>query len=70
MRGTLLRGSTSVGTGNGTLEEALKLQKPQQDEEIVIMPYDEKNAAWPLRASAWNSWRDLRVVSDLPPACC
>ncbi len=30
---------------NGTLEEALKLQKPRADEEIVITPYDEKNAA-------------------------
>jgi hypothetical protein len=30
---------------NGTLEEALKLQKPRVDEEIVITPYDEKKAA-------------------------
>jgi hypothetical protein len=30
---------------NGTLEEALKLQKPQAEEEIVITPYDEKKAA-------------------------
>jgi putative SOS response-associated peptidase YedK len=30
---------------NGTLEEALKLQRPRADEEIVITPYDEKKAA-------------------------
>ena len=30
---------------NGTLEEALKLQKPANDEAIVITPYDEKKAA-------------------------
>ena len=30
---------------NGTLEEALTLQKPRADEEIVITPYDEKKAA-------------------------
>jgi len=30
---------------NGTLEEALKLQRPQQDEALVIVPYDEKKAA-------------------------
>ena len=30
---------------NGTLEDALKLQKPQPDEVIVITPYDEKKAA-------------------------
>src|SRR5438105_4681246 len=30
---------------NGTLEEALKLQKPRADEEIVMTPYDEKKAA-------------------------
>jgi putative SOS response-associated peptidase YedK len=30
---------------NDTLEEALKLQKPRADEEIVITPYDEKKAA-------------------------
>jgi putative SOS response-associated peptidase YedK len=30
---------------NGTLEEALKLQKPRADEEIVITPYDERKAA-------------------------
>ena len=30
---------------NGTLEEALKLQKPRPDEEIVITAYDEKKAA-------------------------
>jgi putative SOS response-associated peptidase YedK len=29
---------------NGTLEEALKLQKPQPEEEIVITPYSEKAA--------------------------
>ena len=30
---------------NGTLEEELKLERPRADEEIVIMPYDEKMAA-------------------------
>ena len=30
---------------NGTLEEALKLQKPQPDDALVITPYDEKKAA-------------------------
>ena len=30
---------------NGTLEEALKLQKPQPDDTLVITPYDEKKAA-------------------------
>jgi len=30
---------------NGTLEEALKLQKPQPDDALVIVPYDEKKAA-------------------------
>jgi putative SOS response-associated peptidase YedK len=30
---------------NGTLEEALKLQKPQPDHAPVITPYDEKKAA-------------------------
>ena len=30
---------------NGTLEEALKLQKPQPDDSLVITPYDEKKAA-------------------------
>jgi putative SOS response-associated peptidase YedK len=30
---------------NGSLEEALNLQKPRADEEIVIVPYDEKKAA-------------------------
>jgi len=30
---------------NGTLEEALKLQKLRADEEIVITPSDEKKAA-------------------------
>ena len=30
---------------NGTLEEALKLQKPRADDEIVITPYDEKKVA-------------------------
>jgi putative SOS response-associated peptidase YedK len=29
---------------NGTLEEALKLQKPQPDDTLVITPYDEKTA--------------------------
>jgi putative SOS response-associated peptidase YedK len=29
---------------NGTLEEALKLQKPQADDALVITPYDEKEA--------------------------
>ena len=29
---------------NGTLEEALKLQKPQPDDTLVIVPYDEKKA--------------------------
>jgi len=30
---------------NGTLEAALKLQKPQPDDALVITPYDEKKAA-------------------------
>ena len=30
---------------NGALEEALKLQKPQPDNALVITPYDEKKAA-------------------------
>jgi putative SOS response-associated peptidase YedK len=30
---------------NGTLEEALKLQKPQPDDALVITPYIEKMAA-------------------------
>jgi putative SOS response-associated peptidase YedK len=30
---------------NDTLEEALKLQKPQPDDALVIVPYDEKKAA-------------------------
>jgi hypothetical protein len=30
---------------NGTLEEVLKLQKPQPDDILVITPYDEKKAA-------------------------
>jgi putative SOS response-associated peptidase YedK len=30
---------------NGTLEAALKLQKPQSDNALVIVPYDEKKAA-------------------------
>ena len=30
---------------NGTLEEALKLQKPQPDNALVITAYDEKKAA-------------------------
>ena len=30
---------------NGTLEEALKLQKPQPDDTIVITPYDQKKVA-------------------------
>jgi putative SOS response-associated peptidase YedK len=30
---------------NGTLEEALKLQKPQPDDALVITAYDEKKAA-------------------------
>src|SRR5260221_6702 len=30
---------------NGTLEQALKLQKPQPDDTLVITPYDEKKAA-------------------------
>jgi putative SOS response-associated peptidase YedK len=30
---------------NGTLEEALKLQKRQPDDALVITPYDEKKAA-------------------------
>jgi hypothetical protein len=30
---------------NGTLEEALKLQKPQPDDTLVITGYDEKKAA-------------------------
>jgi putative SOS response-associated peptidase YedK len=30
---------------NGTLEDALKLQKPQPDDALVIVPYDEKKAA-------------------------
>jgi putative SOS response-associated peptidase YedK len=30
---------------NGTLEEALRLQKPQPDDDLVIVPYDEKKAA-------------------------
>ena len=30
---------------NGTLEEALKLQKPQPIDALVITPYDEKKAA-------------------------
>ena len=30
---------------NGTLEEALKLQKPQPDDTIVITPNDQKKVA-------------------------
>jgi putative SOS response-associated peptidase YedK len=30
---------------NGTLEEALKLQKPPPDDALVITPSDEKTAA-------------------------
>lgn len=30
---------------NGRLEEALKPQKPQPDDALVITPYDEKKAA-------------------------
>ena len=30
---------------NGTLEQALKLQKPQPDDALVITGYDEKKAA-------------------------
>ena len=37
---------------NGKLEEALKLQKPQPDEELVITGYDEKKAASGLPRTA------------------
>ena len=30
---------------NGTLEEVLKLQKPQANDALIITPYDEKKAA-------------------------
>jgi putative SOS response-associated peptidase YedK len=30
---------------NGTLEQVLKLQKPQTDDALTIVPYDEKKAA-------------------------